>query len=122
MLLAVGEHVLDPFPDVCRRVGTGFSGGLGNTHREMCGALACGVILSSALLGRSDASQDDHPALNVATLYRARFIARFGDSQCAAVRDRVHATGGLGSCGALVQEATRALLEVLNEMPYADRT
>ncbi|MBN1641905.1 MAG: C_GCAxxG_C_C family protein [Anaerolineae bacterium] len=110
--------MLDPFPDVCRRIGTGFSGGLGGTHQELCGALSGGVIVTSALLGRSNLSGDDHPAMNVATLYWARFVARYGDARCAPVRERVHAEGGLGSCGALVEEATKTLLEILNEMPY----
>ena len=113
----MGEHALDPFPDVCRRIGTGFAGGLGCTQQELCGALSGGVIVSSALLGRSHVSEDDHPAMDVATRYRAHFVARFGGSQCAPLRERVHAPGGLGSCAALVEEATRVLLEVLNTMP-----
>jgi C_GCAxxG_C_C family probable redox protein len=115
-LLAVGEHMLDEFPDACRRMGTGFSGGLGGTHQELCGALSGGVLVSSIIFGRATLGESDRPAMNAATLYRARFLAKFGDTQCARLRDRVKAPGGLGSCAALVEQATRLLLELLQEM------
>jgi C_GCAxxG_C_C family probable redox protein len=112
----VGEHVLDEFPDTAKRMGTGFSGGVGGTHQELCGALSGGVLVSSALLGRTDLQGDDRPAMNLATLYRARFLAEFGDTQCAPLRERVKAPGGLGSCAILVERATLLLLELLEEM------
>jgi len=115
-LLAVGEHMLDEFPDACKRMGTGFSGGLGGTHQELCGALSGGVLVSSMLLGRTTLEQDDRPAMNAATLYRARFLAKFGDTQCARLRDRIKAPGGLGTCAVLVEQATALLLDVLQEI------
>jgi C_GCAxxG_C_C family probable redox protein len=108
--------MLDEFPDACKRMGTGFSGGLGGTHQELCGALSGGVLVSSMLLGRRTLEQDDRPAMNAATLYRARFLAKFGDTQCARLRDRIKAPGGLGTCAVLVEQATALLLDVLQEM------
>jgi C_GCAxxG_C_C family probable redox protein len=116
VLLAVGEYVLGEFPDVCRRMGTGFSGGLGGTHQELCGALSGAVLVSSMLLGRTALEENDRPAMNAATLYRARFLARFGHTQCARLRERIKAPGGLGSCAELVERATVLLLELLAEM------
>jgi C_GCAxxG_C_C family probable redox protein len=116
VLLAVGEYVLDEFPDVCKRMGTGFSGGLGGTHQELCGALSGSVLVISALLGRSTLEGNDRPAMNVATLYRARFLAKFGEAQCARLRDRIQSPGGLGTCAALVEQSTALLLELLQEM------
>ena len=116
MLLAVGEHVLEEFPEACKRMGTGFSGGLGGTRQELCGALSGAVLVSSALLGRADLRGDDRPAMNFATLYRARFLAKFGDTQCARLRERIKAPGGLGACAVLVEQATVLLLELLEEM------
>ena len=112
----MGEHVLDELPEVCKRMATGFSGGLGGTHQELCGALAGAILVSSALLGRTDLRGDDRPAMNVATLYRARFLAKFEDTQCARLRDRIKAPGGLGSCAVLVERATLLLLDLLEEM------
>ena len=116
MLLAVGEHVLDEFPVVCKRMGTGFSGGLGGTHQEACGALTGGVLVIGAMLGRITLDEDDRAAMNLSALFRSRFLSQFGETQCAALRERVLASEELGSCGALVEESTRLLLTLFDEM------
>jgi C_GCAxxG_C_C family probable redox protein len=108
--------MIDDLNEVAKRMGTGFSGGLGGTHQELCGALSGGVLVIGALLGRTERSQDDRPALNAATLYRSRFLAEFGETQCAPLREKVTAPGGLGSCGILVEQATLLLLELLDEL------
>jgi len=115
-LLAVGEHLIDPFPEVCKRMGTGFSGGLGGTHQELCGALSGGVLVISALLGRSELDEDDRLSMNVSTVYWARFWGMFGETQCAALREKVVASEDLGSCAVLVEQATALLIDILNEM------
>lgn len=99
-------------------MGAGFSGGLGGTRQELCGALSGGVLAISALLGRSDLDGDDHAAVDMAALYRVRFLARFGHTQCSPLRDQVRAPGGLGSCAILVEHATRLLLEMLSRSPH----
>jgi len=115
-LLAVGEHVLDEFPTVCKRMGAGFYGGLGGTHQELCGALSGGVLVIGAWLGRSELGGDDRSAMNMAALFRARFLGKFGETQCALLRDLVHASDDLGCCAALVGESTRLLLTLFLEM------
>ncbi len=112
----MGGHTLDEFPEVCKRMGTGFSGGLGGTHQELCGALSGGVLLIGGLLGRSRLEEDDRRAMNVALVYRARFLAQFGETRCAPLRDRVRASPEMGSCAVLVEQSTRLLLQVLQEM------
>jgi C_GCAxxG_C_C family probable redox protein len=115
-LLAVGEHAIDGLDVVAKRMGTGFSGGLGGTRQELCGALSGGVLVSSALLGRTELAEEDRPAMNAATLYRARFLAEFGETQCAPLREKVKAPGGLESCADLVEQSTLMLLELLDEI------
>jgi C_GCAxxG_C_C family probable redox protein len=115
-LLAVGEHVLDEFPAVCKRMGAGFFGGLGGTHQELCGALSGGVLVIGALLGRVELDEDDRAAMNAAALFRARFLGKFGETQCAPLRDRVLASEELGSCAALVERTVQLFLSVLMEM------
>jgi C_GCAxxG_C_C family probable redox protein len=115
-LLAVGEHLIDPFPEVCKRMGTGFSGGLGGTRQELCGALSGGVLAISALLGRSKVDEDDRLSMNTSTVYWARFLGKFGETQCAPLREKVVASEQLGSCAVLVEQATELLIDILNEM------
>jgi len=115
-LLTVGEHVLEDLSSECARMATGFAGGVGDTQQEMCGALSGGVLVIGALLGRMSLSENDRPALTLATRYRRRFLAEFGDTQCARLRETVvHGPGGLGSCAVLVERAATILLELLAE-------
>jgi len=115
MLLAVGEHVLGDLRPQCARMATGLAGGLGDTQQEMCGALSGGVLVIGGLLGRTSLDEDDRPAFDLATRYRARFLAELGDTQCARLREMVYAPGGLGSCALLVERAATILLELLAE-------
>jgi C_GCAxxG_C_C family probable redox protein len=120
MLLVVGGHLLDDQSPQCVQMATGFAGGLGDTQQEMCGALSGGVLIIGGLLGRTSLSQSDRPALTLATRYRRRFLAEFGDTQCARLREKViYAPGGLGSCAVLVERAATILLELLAEAKRA---
>jgi C_GCAxxG_C_C family probable redox protein len=95
---------------------TGFSGGLGSTKQELCGALSGGVMVIGALFGRSSLEEDDQPAIDLAVQYRQRFLEAFGYTRCQELRDEVvDAPGGLGSCGQLVEQAATILLELLDE-------
>ena len=121
-MLAVGGHYLDdlnprcPPTSVAIRMATGFSGGLGDTREELCGALSGGVMVIGALLGRTSLEEDDKPAVTLAARYRERFLETFGYTQCREVREKiVNAPGGLGSCGALVEKAATILLRLLDE-------
>jgi C_GCAxxG_C_C family probable redox protein len=115
MLLVVGEHVLGDLDSRCARMATGLAGGVGGSQREMCGALSGGVLVIGGLLGRTSLDEADGPALDLAARYRARFLAELGDTQCARLREMVHAPGGLGSCAVLVERAAAILLELLEE-------
>ena len=114
-MLAVGEYVLAEFPTICKRMGAGFFGGLGGTHQELCGALSGGVLVIGALLGRVEVDEDDRAAMNLAALFRARFLGKFGETQCAPLRERTLASEELGSCVALVEQTAQLLLFVLLE-------
>ena len=96
------------------RMATGFSGGLGDTREELCGALSGGVMVIGALYGRSTRDENDKPAIERAELYRERFLDTFGYTQCRVLREKiVKVPGGLGTCGALVAEAAMVLMDVL---------
>ena len=115
MLLAVGGHVLGDLGPLGARMATGLAGGVGDTQEEMCGALSGGILVIGGLLGRDRLSEDDEPALRLATRYRACFVAELGTTQCARLRELVHAPGGLGSCASLVERAATILLNLLAE-------
>lgn len=112
----MGEHLVDDLKTQSRRMATGFSGGLGDTREELCGALSGGVMVIGLLHGRTTMQEDDQPAIRLSARYRARFLEEFGYTRCRELRENVvKRTGGLGTCGALVERAATILLNLLSE-------
>jgi C_GCAxxG_C_C family probable redox protein len=114
-VLAVGGLVLPELQHQTIRAATGLAGGVGNTHCEVCGALSGGVLVIGACYGRESICQSDALALSLSRRYRERFAALFDETQCAKLREKVQAPGGMGSCAVLVERAAGILLEVLAE-------
>jgi C_GCAxxG_C_C family probable redox protein len=115
-MLAVGGRYLDRVDAQCARMATGFSGGLGDTREELCGALSGGVMVIGAAYGRVSGEEDDEPAIARAARYRERFLETFGYTQCSDLRERVvDAPEGPGSCGELVERAAMILMELLDD-------
>jgi C_GCAxxG_C_C family probable redox protein len=109
IVVAVGEYLWGDVNDWLRRASTGFSGGIGNTSDELCGALSGGVLLIGALFGRTSVQQSDSKCQQLAARYRDRFAEQFGACRCCDVR-RAH-----GSCSVLVERASRLLLDIVDE-------
>ena len=109
IVVAVGEYLWGDVNDWLRRASTGFSGGVGNSSHELCGALSGGVLLIGALLGRTSVQQNDSKCQQIAARYRDQFFAQFGACRCCDVR-RTHSP-----CSELVEQAARLLLVILEE-------
>jgi C_GCAxxG_C_C family probable redox protein len=113
-LLAVGEHKLGQLEPQAIRLATPFGGGVGGTRQELCGALSGGVMAIGALYGRTDSSQDDTRAYDLAKQYRKAFLAAFGHTQCEPIREAYAKPDGSHGCDKVVAIAARALLGVLD--------
>jgi len=115
VVLAVGPHLVRDWCPICARFSTGFAGGVGGSGHELCGAMAGGVMIIGALLGRVSL-QDDAPAQSLTRTFRERFREAFGETECRWLRENaVHSEDGLGSCAVLVERTTMILLDVLAE-------
>jgi len=115
-VLAVGGQYLEHLDPQAARMATGFSGGLGDTRTELCGALSGGVMVIGAAHGRTSGEEDDQPAITRAARYRERFLETFGHTQCRELREKlVDAPGGPNSCGELVERAAMILMELLED-------
>ncbi len=108
-MFAVGEHMWGAVDERTMRITTAFSGGVGSTHAELCGALSAGVMLIGALHGRTRNGVDDHVCLELAARYRNAFVEEFGSSECQALRDRYN------DCPWLVERASQILLGIIDE-------
>ncbi len=108
-MLAVGGHMLGAVDERTIRITTAFSGGIGGTRAELCGALGAGVMLIGALHGRTRTGIDDHVCLELAAAYRNAFVEEFGCSECQALRDRYN------DCPWLVERSSQILLGIIDE-------
>ena len=112
-MLAVGGHVLGQLEPQSLRMATAFGGGIGGTRREGCGAFSGGVMAIGGLHGRTQASEDDQRAYDLAKQYQEAFLAEFGTTQCDPIRKRFQKPDGSHGCDQVVEWAARILLNML---------
>jgi C_GCAxxG_C_C family probable redox protein len=103
-MLAVGEHLLGKVSSDTFKLASIFAGGLAGTRQELCGALSGGAMVVGALYGRTRPGED----------FRDRFLAEFGTTQCAPLRQRYEMPGKTGFCAPVAERAVAILLEVLS--------
>lgn len=115
-MLAVGGHWLGDIDARTFKMASLFGGGIAGTREEVCGAISAAVMVIGALYGRSSLAEDEALARQLAGEYRRRFVARFGATQCAAVREPYVAPDGSTHCDPVAQGAAEILLELLAEV------
>ena len=112
-MLAVGEHLWGSVDDEILRMTTGLAGGVGCSYEELCGALSGGTLIIGSLYGRTSSETNDDECQRLVCSYRERFIAAFGTSRCADIRESGYGSEGIWPCSVLVGRAARILLETL---------
>lgn len=112
-MIAVGEHYMNPLPDVLVRASDTFGGGVGGSRLELCGALSGGVLLLGALWGRVSASEDDKRVYELAKRFREQFLEEFGETICEPLRDAQ--PEGEKRCGDVVERTVRILVTLIEE-------
>ena len=114
-MLAVGEQVLGYVDDQTVRMTTGFSGGIGGSHQDMCGALSAGIMVIGSLHGRTIPYEDDSLCQELVLRWRDRFARELGSVTCHALRSLGYGSQGAEPCSVLVGRAADILLGVLND-------
>jgi C_GCAxxG_C_C family probable redox protein len=112
-MLSVGEHVLDDVDDRTRKMATGFSGGVGRTHRYLCGAFTAGIMVISALYGRTSLAEDEIQCMRMIENYRDRFVQRLGSVYCYKLREERYGSHNQEPCSVLVTRAVNILMGIL---------
>lgn len=97
------------------KVASGFGGGIGGTHEDVCGALTGGIIAIGYLLGRMEPGKDIQNAREIASEFRRRFVEAFGSSNCQAILDRLSKREDGFDCKKLTAAAAELLSESLME-------
>ena len=113
ILMAVGEHYLGEINPEALRISTAFAGGVGLTNEELCGALSGGLMVISAMYGRTDARTSDARCMDLAAAYRVRFLEHFGYIRCVDLKEHWIGKKGQETCAELVADAAGLLVDVL---------
>lgn len=110
----MGEQQWGMVDDQVRRITTAFSGGLGSTNQELCGALSGGAMVIGVEWGRTSTVEDNTHCKALAAQYRDAFQQHFKYTICHELR--ANGWGGSGiPCRDLVAQAVEVLLNVMAE-------
>jgi C_GCAxxG_C_C family probable redox protein len=95
------------------KTATGFGGGIGASQCETCGALTGGIIAIGWLFGRRDPCDDKQKAFSLSSEFRARFMKKFGATQCKTILDVLGDQENKLKCKKLTAAAAGMLYEIL---------
>lgn len=97
------------------RVASGFCGGLGRTHEDVCGTLTGGVLAVGYLLGRMEPGGDIGEASRIISEFRRRFLETFGSTCCAVLLQRQGEQEKGVNCKRMTAQATGMLSDILEK-------
>ncbi|NQS91556.1 MAG: SUMF1/EgtB/PvdO family nonheme iron enzyme [Chloroflexi bacterium] len=113
---AVGEYLWGEVDDSIKMISTGFSGGVGGTHEELCGGVSGAAIILGLLYGRT--TNDEALMIRCKRLIseqRDRFVQEFGTTVCQELRDAQFGADEDNPCSAMIAPAAFILLDILEE-------
>ena len=96
------------------KIASSFSGGIGGTHEDVCGALTGGVIAVGILCGRMKPGEDIKDAKELASGFRKQFIKEFGSTNCGKILERLGKQENGLKCKKMTATAARLLSERLS--------
>ncbi|MCB2187170.1 MAG: C-GCAxxG-C-C family protein [Deltaproteobacteria bacterium] len=97
------------------RAASGFGGGVGRSHQDICGALAGAVLAVGLLLGRDQAGAPWQAAHEAAALLRRRFVAAHGSTNCGELLARFGPQENMARCHRLSGQTAALLAGILEE-------
>jgi len=114
ILIATGEHYFPEDLPGLIRIAAPFSGGVGGTQEELCGAFSGGLMVIGALYGRETAHENDDYCLELTNLFRERFLDHFGSLQCKNLREEWVGKPGQPDCAELTARVVGLLIEMID--------
>jgi len=115
-IAAAGEHLFGDLDPVIVKISTGFSGGVGGTHEELCGGVSGAAVIIGMLYGRT--TNDESLMIRCKRLisdHRDRFVQEFGTTTCQELRDAQFGADEDNPCSAMIVPAVFMLLDILEE-------
>ncbi|MBI9045569.1 MAG: SUMF1/EgtB/PvdO family nonheme iron enzyme [Anaerolineaceae bacterium] len=115
-VVAVSEILWGEVDPNIQMISTGFSGGVGGTHEELCGGVSGAAIILGLIYGRT--INDEALMIRCKRLIaeqRDRFVAEFGTTVCQELRDAQFGADEDNPCSAMIAPAAFMLLDILEE-------
>ena len=114
---SIAISILDAFgsplgAQACRAA-SGFRGGTGKTHLDICGALSGGIIALGFLMGRESGGDNAETLYQKTAEFRSRFMQRFGSTCCETLLEKKGDDPNY--CRDLTAEAASILYEIIRE-------
>ena len=97
------------------KIASGFCGGIGRSHEDICGALTGGVIAVGYLYGRMEQGKDLNEATRIIGEFRRAFIEAFGSTNCAMILKSLGEQEKYIKCKGLTAKATGLLADILTK-------
>lgn len=94
---------------------TALGGGIGRTHKEVCGLVSGGLVAMGILHGRTTPDKKWDKLASVATEYRELFIKEFGSCNCGELLAKHGQQENFHKCKAMSREAAPILERLLVE-------
>lgn len=123
---AISKTIIDHFaekPDGYPvKVASGFCGGIGKTHEDICGVLTGAVIAVGYLYGRTEKGKDFSYACMIVSEFRRQFTKAFGSTNCALILKKLGEQEKNIKCKQLTGKATGMLSDILVETKNKQNT
>ena len=111
--IAVGEYFFGSVDNRIRYMMSGFPGGIGGTHDEMCGALLGGVLIIGAIFGRGRPYEDEEKVYRKSVIYKDQFKKEFRGTRCQEIKDTGYGSQGIYPCSVLIGKAVKVFFKSL---------
>ena len=80
------------------KVASGFCGGIGKCHQDICGALSGGIIALGSIYGREKGGEDINKLVFLASELRQSFLDEFKSTVCKNVIENIENSEEYNSC------------------------
>lgn len=110
------EHFCGETGVAIHKLATGFGGGVGRSHGDICGALSGGVLALGWLYREERAPCDGKSGvMALSAELRRRFIEKFGSSCCPQILEAFGPQENGQRCKELTATTTKILIELLEQ-------
>jgi C_GCAxxG_C_C family probable redox protein len=97
------------------RVASGFCGGIGRCHEDVCGALSGGVIALGSMYGREKGHGNIDRLVALSAEFRRRFVSEFDTTVCKDVIENSKRMPGTADCKDVTSCAALILFRLIEE-------